>query len=372
MAKRRQIGEGTYYRDGNYHCWRLKENGKVHVRKAATSSELRNKVYALQKELRETGTAEGRRKVGVDKYLDRWYTDQAPRWDDTTKRSYKRNIVYLKKRLLSTPIEKVKPMDIDRCMNSIKDDHGGRTAELCFAILRTALNYAYRDGLIVRNPCSMTSPPKYRKKMVRLLDLDELQTLEQAFDGRFAPLLKFVMYTGLRISEAVKLQVFDVNVVKGEVRIADSKTPDGDRYIPIAAPALDAAKAAIAQREADASKRPWVDSGLLFTTCTGRPQSARNAQRALDKAVERAKSPHVSHQDFRRAFASHLALLKEPDVVVQKLMGHASVETTRRYYVLSNDLAKRATVDRLPYSKGTDEDTEGTDETRQEPRKKRI
>jgi hypothetical protein len=136
MAKRRQIGEGHYYRDGDYHCFRIKHNGKQLVRKAKSSSELREKVHTLQRELRETGAAEGRRRVGIDRHLDKWIESQAPRWDDTTKRSYVRNVGYLKRELGSTPIEKLRPMQIDTAMNNISERHGGRTAGLCFANLR--------------------------------------------------------------------------------------------------------------------------------------------------------------------------------------------------------------------------------------------
>jgi integrase len=273
----------------------------------------------------------------------------------------------------STPIEKLRPMQIDTAMNNISERHGGRTAGLCFANLRAALNSAKRDGLIVQNPCNLTSPPKYRKKPVRLLDIDELLAIDAALDGRFAPILRLVIFTGLRISEAVKLGVFDVNIRKREIRVEDSKTESGDRHVPLVDQAVMAVQAAIEQRAIDSSQRPWVDSGRLFTTCTGRPQSARNAQRALDKAVERAIIVgKASHQDFRRAFGSYLALIGEPVTVVQKLLGHKSAQTTQTYYLLANDLAKRATVDRLPYAKGTDEDTKETTRTGEQQRKKRI
>jgi hypothetical protein len=53
-------------------------------------------------------------------------------------------------------------------------------------------------------------------------------------------------------------------------------------------------------------------------------------------------------------------------------MGHKDPTTTQMYYQFANELAMRATVDRLPYAKDTDEDTKEATKTDDQQRKKRI
>ena len=70
----------------------------------------------------------------------------------------------------------------------------------------------------------------------------------------------------------------------------------------------------------------------------------------LRTAVKRAGIAHCTVHDLRRTFVSHLAMAGVSQTVTQRLVGHASVTTTERYYTAILPEALVAAPRRLPYA----------------------
>lgn len=156
------------------------------------------------------------------------------------------------------------------------------------------------------------------------LSLDEVQRLFGAIDDdRYRTLAKVMYGTGLRISEAISIQVTDIDRSRGVIRVRNGK---GNK-----------------EREAKLSeslyielRKYWARHRPPLPYVFGSKQGALPSQKDLRLAfrdaaelagIEKRLTPHV----LRHCFATHL-LENGTDIrVVGALLGHESLSSTYRY-----------------------------------------
>ena len=149
-------------------------------------------------------------------------------------------------------------------------------------------------------------------------------------------LLELLYGTGARISEAVGLDVDDLDRESGALRLLGKGGKE--RVVPVGRYAPDAVDAYLVRGRAGA----WPSRGsgvpALFLNSRGGRLSRQSAWTVLRAAAERAGSAgDVSPHTLRHSFATHL-LDGGADVrVVQELLGHASVTTTQIYTLVTVD-----------------------------------
>jgi integrase/recombinase XerD len=146
-------------------------------------------------------------------------------------------------------------------------------------------------------------------------------------------LLELLYSTGARISEAVGLDVDDIDT---HARSTLLRGKGGkQRLVPIGRPAVAALDAYLVRGRPDLARR-GRGTPAIFLNARGGRLSRQSAWQVLQDAAERAGikaavSPHV----MRHSFATHL-LDGGADVrVVQELLGHASVTTTQIYTMVT-------------------------------------
>ena len=165
------------------------------------------------------------------------------------------------------------------------------------------------------------------------LDARSLGRLINVLDGpdwqakRDVALVNLLARAGLRISEALALALGDVELGprSGQVLIRLGKGRK-ERVTPLSAVARAALRAYL-------DVRPAVDHKLIFVSRSGRPLLARDAQRLISGAAQRAgiKTPVTPHT-LRHTFATRFLELHPGDLrTLQDLLGHASLTTTGRY-----------------------------------------
>ena len=141
--------------------------------------------------------------------------------------------------------------------------------------------------------------------------------------------------TGARISEAVGLDVDDIDTVDATVLLRGKGSKE--RLVPIGGYALDAVAAYLTRTRPElvAASTP---GGAMFLNSRGGRLSRQSAWAVLVKTAERAGvTRDVSPHTLRHSFATHL-LDGGADVrVVQELLGHASVTTTQVYTLVTVD-----------------------------------
>lgn len=85
---------------------------------------------------------------------------------------------------------------------------------------------------------------------------------------------------------------------------------------------------------------------FLFTSIDGNFLDGRDFSRSFERLLKRAGVPHKKFHAFRHTYATRLLLAGTPLSVVQKLMGHSSIEMTAVYLHADID-DKTAAVEKL-------------------------
>lgn len=203
--------------------------------------------------------------------------------------------------------------------------------------------FAAAEGLAELDVARAVRPPTPGRRLPKSLTVDQVLALlnaaggEDASDGpltlRNRALLELLYSTGSRISEAVGLDVDDIDTHARSVLLRGKGGKQ--RLVPIGRPAVQALEAYLVRGRPDLARR-GRGTPAIFLNARGGRLSRQSAWQVLQDAAERAGitsgvSPHM----LRHSFATHL-LEGGADVrVVQELLGHASVTTTQIYTLVT-------------------------------------
>ncbi|WP_206050673.1 site-specific tyrosine recombinase XerD [Nocardioides speluncae] len=213
--------------------------------------------------------------------------------------------------------------------------------------------FAVRDGLATHDPAGAVKPPSPVKRLPKALPLTEVEAILDAAGAagttlalRDRALLEMLYGTGARISEAVGLDVDDLDLTDESQGTVLLRGKGGkERLVPVGSFAREAVSAylvrgrpALASVGVSTSSTAKSMGGALFLNARGGRLSRQSAWAVLVKAADRAGiTADVSPHTMRHSFATHL-LDGGADVrVVQELLGHASVTTTQVYTLVTVD-----------------------------------
>jgi site-specific recombinase XerD len=177
--------------------------------------------------------------------------------------------------------------------------------------------------------------PKVRSKLPAVLEPEEVRRVLAKIEPPLYRTLFVTMYaTGVRISEACKLRVEDLDSRRGVIRIRGKG--GRERYVPLSDRLLPILRRHY-QRER--LRSPW-----LFPRTDGRGAVVpHQARRALAKALRTTSlGKRVTPHTLRHSFATHLLEAGTDLRVIQALLGHASIRTTTRYTRVSKEFIRRS------------------------------
>ena len=206
-----------------------------------------------------------------------------------------------------------------------------------------ALRYLYRHVLHRGEVVEDVRGPRTEKKLPIVLSADEVARFFKAIPSlKHRTILMLAYGAGLRVGEAVRVRLSDIDRERNVLRISQGKGKK-DRYTLLSPAMLEMLDRYLwAARPED----------LLFTTrSTGRPITVSTVQRVCREArqeagIEKAITPHT----LRHSFATHLLEAGTDLRVIQVLLGHASPHTTATYTHVSTDLIGKVVspLDALP------------------------
>jgi integrase/recombinase XerD len=206
-----------------------------------------------------------------------------------------------------------------------------------------ALRYLYRHVLHRGEVVEDVRGPRTEKKLPIVLSADEVARFFKAIPSlKHRTILMLAYGAGLRVGEAVRVRLSDIDRERNVLRISQGKGKK-DRYTLLSPAMLEMLDRYLwAARPED----------LLFTTrSTGRPITVSTVQRVCREArqeagIEKAITPHT----LRHSFATHLLEANTDLRVIQVLLGHASPQTTATYTHVSTDLIGKVVspLDALP------------------------
>ena len=217
--------------------------------------------------------------------------------------------------------------------------------------------FALREGLVevdVSREVRPAAPPRRLPKAITVEDVERL--LDAAGYARTTlalrdrALLELLYGTGARISEAVGLDVDDLDLTDETVLLRGKGGKD--RRVPVGSYAAKALSSYLVQA------RPVLaaegrGTPKFFLNARGGPLSRQSAWVVLRTAAERAGladglSPHT----LRHSFATHLMEGGADVRVVQELLGHASVTTTQIYTLVTVDRLREVYATAHPRARG--------------------
>lgn len=205
--------------------------------------------------------------------------------------------------------------------------------------------FCVREGLTAVDPAAAVKPPTPPQRLPKALSVDEVTRILSAAAGaesepavlatRDAALLEFLYGSGARISEAVGLDVDDIDLDAGAVLLRGKGSKE--RVVPVGSYAREALSAYQVRGRPDLVSR-GRGTAALFLNARGGRLSRQSAWTVLRRAAQRAGiAKEISPHTLRHSYATHL-LDGGADVrVVQELLGHASVTTTQVYTLVTVD-----------------------------------
>ena len=229
------------------------------------------------------------------------------------------------------------------------DPDNGTTALSAVSAARTLVavrglhRFLTAEGVVEVDVARAVKPPTPSRRLPKSLTLDEVVSLLEAAGGeresdgpltlRNRALLEVLYSTGARISEAVGLDIDDVDTESRSVLLRGKGGKQ--RLVPIGRPAVSALDTYLVRGRPDLARRGKGTPGIFLNARGGR-LSRQSAWQVLQDSAEAAGiASAVSPHTMRHSFATHL-LDGGADVrVVQELLGHASVTTTQIYTLVT-------------------------------------
>ena len=190
------------------------------------------------------------------------------------------------------------------------------------------------SGSIKRNPAELIESPKIGRKLPINLSEDEVELLLNAPDcstvqgKRDKTILELLYSTGLRISELTNLELSQINLKRGVIKILGKGGKE--RIVPIGQTALDWVKDYLDNVRKDILDKN--DNIYLFLNNKGQKISRKSCWSFIT-SYSRAvlKNKNISPHALRHAFATHLLNNGADLRSVQMLLGHSSLSTTQIY-----------------------------------------
>lgn len=226
-----------------------------------------------------------------------------------------------------------------------------RTSARRLSSLRRFFQYLAREGRISHDPCARIAAPRIGRPLPKSLTEEEVESLLDAPDTATAvgqrdrAMLEVLYATGLRVSELVGLQLVQVNLRQGVLRVIGKGNKE--RLVPLGEEASDWVEKFIRQGRAELLQEPPVD--VLFPSRRGRMMTRQTFWHAIKRHAVRAGisktlSPHV----VRHAFATHLLNHGADLRVVQMLLGHSDISTTQIYTHVARERLKNLHAEHHP------------------------
>jgi integrase len=243
------------------------------------------------------------------------------------------------------------PADVQAFLNA-KSASGlaPRTVAYLRGVLRGALGYAERTGLVERNVARLARPPRIPHRTVSPLSIDEARTFLTVIAGdRLEALYLVAIGVGLRQGEILGLRWSDVDLERGTLTVRhalaringmlvldEPKSASSRRSVPLPAFVHDALIAHAARQLAEGRLARADDGGafadLVFTTTLGTPLDGISVTRRFQRILKAAGLPRQRFHDLRHACASLLLAQGVPARVVMETLGHSEISLTLNTY----------------------------------------
>ena len=245
--------------------------------------------------------------------------------------------LFLKKRNISS-VSKITKKDILDYLEYLSKE-GISTTSIArkLTTIKNFHSFLYQREFIDSDVASSIERPKLRKALPKVLTIEEVDRLldvplNTIFDYRDKAMLELMYATGLRVSELLNLTLNDIDFENCIVRCMGKGKKE--RIIPIGEYVLDSMKKYL-------EKRPKLylmkRDDHLFLNNHGKGLSRSSFFKMIKHRLKLCNiNIDISPHTLRHSFATHMIEHGSDLRVVQELLGHSDISTTRIYTHISN------------------------------------
>ena len=209
--------------------------------------------------------------------------------------------------------------------------------------LKNFYRYLLKEKIINHNPTDHIEMPKLGRTLPKALTVEEVSQLlnlvpTTPFEYRNKAMLELMYATGLRVTELVKLKIYDIDLNMSLVRCLGKGNKE--RIIPIGDMALSALDIYCNQYRTRLMKKKITD--YLFLNNRGEVLTRQGFYKILKMIAKKQQiktdfSPHT----IRHSFATHLLEYGADLRSIQEMLGHSDIATTQIYTHVGSEYLKK-------------------------------
>ena len=222
--------------------------------------------------------------------------------------------------------------------------------------LKAFYKYLLMEDVLEVTPTELLEAPKIGRRLPEVLSFEEINELINAIDlskaegERNKAMLETLYSCGLRVSELVGLQISNLLLDEGFIRVVGKG--DKERIVPIGSVAIKHINIYIKSIRNHQQNIKKESEDILFLNRRGNQLTRVMVFTIIKQLAEKinlqkAVSPHT----FRHSFATHLIEGGADLRAIQEMLGHESITTTEIYTHLDREYLRQAIVDFHPRGK---------------------
>lgn len=215
--------------------------------------------------------------------------------------------------------------------------HGktARTVARHISSIRSFHQFLLRDKVTTTDPTVHLEMPQIEQKLPKVLSIEEIDALIAAPNRgkpqgiRDVAMLELLYATGMRISELIELNLEDIHLTMGFVRVFGKGGKE--RIIPLGKGAISACTKYL-ERARNELQGKYPKTDAFFINQRGKRLTRQGCWKLLK---EHAKVANIHHEltphVLRHSFATHLIENGADLRAVQEMLGHSDISTTQIY-----------------------------------------
>lgn len=397
MPKRRANGEGSIYqrKDGKWCSQLIDCVGRKRYFYGKTQQEVKKKLHEAIRQS-EAGISLESKRISFSSWVKEWldvYQKPVIR-ASTYSYNLKRWAVHIEPYFSRIQLKDIRAEHIQKFVNEKSEKRldgkiGGYSSEMVrmlYVTIHGSLEKAVELGYIPKNPANGVNLKPNERKEKRIFSIEEQRRFEDCVRDDIelyhnSSIFLILLYTGMRIGEALGLQIPDIDFDAREIHINRTvgtiddesgkgkrfyvsipKTKAGRRVIPMSETVAELLNGQIEYRTSmvDIMRQVWeergietkyVDAGYIFITDYGNVANHANLKRKLDQLCEKANiHPRITPHGLRHTFATRWVEAGLDIRTLADILGHTDIKMTLNTYTHACTEQKRknmSAIDRL-------------------------
>jgi len=244
---------------------------------------------------------------------------------------HQKNFVYSIQRLIeflnpNMDVSKITSSDIIRYLNILKNKVSNGTQRTYYTYIRLFFNFLIKEDIIEKSPCrNVKGPIEEEKDIVVFDDEQKNRIFEYAKfkDFRFYIILKFLLLTGIRPNDVLRLKVKDFDFENKEIFLRISKTKNFIKF-----PIYPELEEFIDNELSDKFEKD--SNSLIFEGFT--VNNLGQKFRRLKKKLNLPNNYSLNLKSYRKTFATEMLKRGVRLEYVGYMLAHKKLQTTKKYY----------------------------------------